>query len=148
MNMDGSGLAPFGPDNLEHYLGQVPLSNDGRWLCGFPLPERVVRVYPVDGQDGGDPIIVKGSEPLEVVIRFAEGDRELFVFNRETLPARIYRLDFRTGDRKLVKEFQPADLAGISRIPTVVMSADARIIVFNYTRVLSTLYEVSGLTKR
>ncbi len=107
MNLDGSGLTPFGPDNLEHYVGQVPLSNDGRWLCGYPLPERVVRVYPVDGNDGGDPIVVKGLEPLEVVIRFAEGDRELFVFNRESLPARIYRLDFRTGERKLLREFQP-----------------------------------------
>ena len=98
-------------------------------------------------QDGGDPILVKGLEPLEVVIRFAEGDRELFVFNRESLPARIYRLDFRTGERTLVKEFLPADPAGIGRIPTVVMSADAKVIAFNYNRVLSTLYEVSGLKR-
>ena len=145
MNLDGGGVTPVGPDNLEHYVGQNPLSNDGRWLLGFPLPERTLVVHSIDG---GGPIPVQGVEQGEVVIRFADGDREIFVFNRDSLPTRVYRVNFRTGERRLLREFRPADATGIAGIPTIAMSADGRIMAFNYVRALSTLYEVSGLRVR
>ena len=138
-------MTPVGPDNLAHYVGQNPLSNDGRWLLGFPLPERTLVVHSIDG---GGPIPVQGVEPGEVVIRFADGDREIFVFNRDSLPARVYRVNFRTGERRLLRQFRPADATGIAGIPTIAMSADGRIMAFNYVRTLSTLYEVSGLRVR
>jgi hypothetical protein len=81
------------------------------------------------------------------VIRFAQGDREVFVFNREGLPARVFRVDYRTGARRLWREFTPADPAGIAGIPSIAMTADGQIIAFNYWRVLNTLYEVGGLVK-
>lgn len=52
---------------------------------------------------------------------------------------RIFRLNFRTGERTLWREFMPGDPAGIDGIRTIVMSPDGRTIAFNYTRVLSTL---------
>jgi len=143
MNLDGGGeVRKIGPDNIEHYIGQVPISNDARLLAGFPLPERLRTVYPIDG---GDLIPIAGIEENEVISRFAEGDRELFVFNREGLPVRIVRVNYRTGERTLWREFMPGDPAGIDGIRTIVMSADGRTMAFNYIRVLSTLFEVSGL---
>jgi hypothetical protein len=143
MNLDGTGeVRKVGPDNVEHYIGQVPMSNAGDALLGFPLPERTRTFYPLDG---GDPIPVRGLEPDEVVSRFAEGDREIFVFNRERLPVRIVRLNYRTGERRLWREFMPGDPAGIDGIRTIAMTPDGRTIAFNYQRVLSTLYVVGGL---
>jgi len=143
MRLDGTGeIGRIGPDNADHYVGQIPVSNDGRWLLAFGLPDRDPTVYALDGEDA---MPAFGLEPGEVIIRFAEGDREVFVFNRDGLPVRIDRVDFRTGERRLWREFQPGDPAGIAGFQTVAMSADGRTIAFNYRRVLSTLYVVSGL---
>jgi DNA-binding beta-propeller fold protein YncE len=143
LNLDGTGATvAVGPDNLEHYIGQQPLSNDGRWLLGFPLPGHEDTVYSLQGED---PIRVQGLGPGEVVIRFTEDDRAVYVFNRDGLPVRIYRLDYRTGARQLWREFMPGDPAGVAGVPTVVMTADGRVMAFNYQRVLSTLFEISGL---
>jgi hypothetical protein len=145
INRDGAGgVAPIGPDNFEHYAGQIPISNDGRWLFGYPLPERTMTVLALDGSES---IPVRGKGDREAVIRFAQGDREVFVFNREGLPARVFRVDYRTGVRRLWREFTPADPAGIAGIPSIAMTADGQIIAFNYWRVLNTLYEVGGLVK-
>ncbi len=143
MNLDGTGdVVGIGPDNLEHYIGQTPLSNDGKWLLGFPLPERFKALYSLEGEET---IPVRGLGPDEVIIRFTDDDREIFVFNRDGLPVRIYRLNHGTGERRLWNEFMPGDPAGIAGFPTIAMTADGGIIAFNYTRVLSTLFEVSGL---
>jgi hypothetical protein len=145
INRDGTGeVQPIGPDNFEHFAGQIPISNDGKWLFGYPLPQRTMTVQALDGSES---IPVRGREPDEAVIRFAEGDREIFVYKREGLPARVYRLDFRTGTRQLWREFVPGDVAGIAGIPSIAMTADGKIMAFNYRRVLSTLYEVGGLVR-
>ena len=140
MKLDGTGSpTPVGPDNFEHYVGQEPISNDGRWLLGFPLPERTLTVHALDGTES---IPVRGALPDDIALRFAEGDREIFVFNRDGLPTRVYRLDFRTGQRRLWREFRPGDAAGIAGISSIAMTPDGRIMAFNYWRVLSTLYEI------
>ena len=145
INRDGSGgVQPIGPDNFEHYAWQVPLSNDGKWVFGYPLPARTMTVQALDGSGS---IAVRGKEPDEAVIRFAEGDREVFVFRREGLPTRVFRLDYRTGERRLWREFKPPDPAGIPGIASIAMTADGQIIAFNYYRVLNTLYEVGGLVR-
>ena len=48
--------------------------------------------------------------------------RGIFVFKREGLPARIFRLDPWTGKKELVKEFMPADPGGITGMSSVTMS--------------------------
>jgi hypothetical protein len=101
----------------------------------------------VHALDGSESIPVRGKDPGEAVIRFAEGDREIFVYRREGLPARVFRLDYRTGARQLWREFQPGDPAGIGGIPGIAMTADGKIMAFNYRRFLSTLYEVGGLVR-
>ena len=57
-------------------------------------------------------------------------------------------MNFRTGERRLLRESRPADPTGIPGIPSVAMSADGTLIAFNYRRVLSTLFEISGLQVR
>ena len=83
--------------------------------------------------------------PDEVAIRFAAGDRPLYVYDRDRLPAQIFKLDYRTGQRTLFKEFAPADPAGIASFGWVVMTPDGRVVAYNYTRALGTVYQISGL---
>lgn len=75
------------------------------------MPERVEAVYSLDG---AETIPVQGLEPTDVIIRFTEDDQAIYVFNRDGLPARVHRLDYRTGERQLWREFMPADTTEVS----------------------------------
>jgi hypothetical protein len=144
--MDESGATTdAGPPGIDHWAGQVPLSNDGRLIAGFKSGQnmsRTVAVYPVDG---GAPIPVAGMNPDEVVIRFSDDDRHLLVYDRDRLPARIFKLDYRTGTRTLWREFAPADAAGIAGFPLVAMTPNGSVVAYTYSRSLGTAFLVTGL---
>jgi len=59
--------------------------------------------------------------------------------------AEVYRLDTRTGERKLLYRPGPADPAGVLNVGPVLVTKDAKSYVYGYIRVLSTLYVVRGL---
>jgi len=144
--MDESGATTeTGPAGIDHWAGQAPLSNDGRLVAAFKSGQnmgRSVEVYPLDG---GAPIPVAGRNPDEVVIRFSEDDRHLLVYNRDRLPARIFKLDYRTGARTLWREFAPADPAGIAGFHTITMTRNGSVVAYNYTRSLGTAFLVTGI---
>jgi serine/threonine protein kinase len=144
--MDDSGkFTEAGPSGLDHWAGQVPLSNDGRLLAAFKSGQgmtHTVAIYPLDG---GSAFPIAGMRPDEVAIRFAAGDRHLFVYDRDRLPAQIFKLDYRTGQRTLFKEFAPADPAGITSFRWIVMTPDGRVVAYNYRRAMGTVYQISGL---
>ena len=144
--LDDSGATkPAGPDGIDHWIGQVPLSHDGRWLAAFPSGKNGkggASIYPVAG---GAPQLIAGLKNEEAIIRFTADDKSLLVFDRDRLPATIYKLDYRTGQRSIWRQLSPADPAGISGIGTIVVSRDERVVAYNYTRVLGTAYLISGL---
>jgi hypothetical protein len=60
--------------------------------------------------------------------------------------ARVDALDISTGRRTLVREIAIEDPAGmLMATPDLSLSADARAYAYGYTRMLSTLYVVTGL---
>lgn len=76
-------------------------SHDGRRVAATLIERTMVgpsaiAIYPLDG---GAPQPVVGLHPDEAVIQFTEDDQHLLVFSRVRLPARIPRLDHRTGPR-------------------------------------------------
>ena len=81
----------------------------------------------------------------EVVVQFAEDSRHLMVYDRDRLPARIFKLDFRTGARALWREFAPADPAGIAGFHVVAMTRTGNVVAYNYNRTLGTAFLVTGL---
>jgi hypothetical protein len=78
-------------------------------------------------------------------VRWAADGHSLFVFKRNQLPARVFRLDLETGKRVPWLELMPADAAGVTRIPIVVMTPDGKSYAYNLTRDLSDLYLIRGL---
>jgi len=67
------------------------------------------------------------------------------VYNRDRLPARIFKLDYRTGARTLWREFAPADPAGIAGFHTITMTRNGSVVAYNYTRSLGTAFLVTGI---
>jgi hypothetical protein len=137
----GGDPQPILQEGLDNFIGQHPMSPDGRLIAGIMQPGVGVRVYTLDGHE----IPVRGLIAGDVVIQFTADSRELYVFNRDGLPARVFRVDFRTGQRTLWRQFVPADSAGVAGIDSFVMTPDARAYAYNYIRHLSDLYLIEGL---
>lgn len=59
--------------------------------------------------------------------------------------ARIEALDITDGRRTMIREVAVDDPAGMLMVPDLYLSADARSYIYGFSRVLSTLYLVTGL---
>ena len=144
VDLDGRNYRQIAPDDCDAYIGELPISPDGKLValnCGG-MANTTVRLYPADG---GASRSVPGYEDGDVVIRWADDGHSLFVFKRNELPARVFRLDVETGKRTPWLELMPADPAGVTRIPTIVMSPDGKSYAYNFTRELTDLYRIQGL---
>lgn len=67
------------------------------------------------------------------------------MFRRESVPAVIERVDFRSGRRQVWKELTVSDPAGVSNIRDIVMTSDARAWGYTWQQILTDLYLVEGL---
>jgi eukaryotic-like serine/threonine-protein kinase len=114
---DGKSVAAIGPDQ-KGYL--------------YPVEKGAPR--PIPGLTGGDAPIV-----------WSDDGRFLYVYRPGEPPGEIYRLNPETGQKTLVRQLMPFDPAGVYLIGPVLLTPDARICVYNYRRVLSTLYLVKQL---
>jgi len=144
--LDMSGrVTPIGPEGADHWIGQHVVSDDDKLVASFPSGKNHVApgiVFPIDG---GPTMTVKGMSPSEAIIRFTPDGRRVLVYDRDMLPVRIYAVDFRSGERTLWREFSPPDPTGVDGFPAIVMSPGGGVVAYNYRRVLSTLYLISGL---
>jgi eukaryotic-like serine/threonine-protein kinase len=118
----------------------VPISPDGArvWLEG---PDGRSSLYPIAG---GKPAPLPGVEPGERVIRWTGDGGAIFVSNFRGMPQRIVRVDIATGRRTPVKELMPAQISGVRRTE-ISMTPDGRSVLFSYSRLLASLYVVTGL---
>ena len=94
--------------------------------------------------EGGEPRPVKGAEKNDEVLGWPLDGRSLFVRRPSEVPARVETLDLSTGARRAVKAVGPASLAGVLKIPTVVLSSDAKWHGYSCLRSVSHLFLVGG----
>jgi hypothetical protein len=97
---------------------------------------------------GGPHQILRGAgvEPNETLIQWSADGRSLYVqASPGKVPARVLRLDIRTGEKTPWKEFKPAD-ASASWIGEILLTRDGQSCAYAYGAPgNSTLYLVSGL---
>ncbi len=85
------------------------------------------------------PSLYQGEEPVE----WKADSRTLYVWDQR-FPARVFGVDVTTGQRAILREVAPADLAGIYW-GRVLMTQDASTFLTRTRRLLSDLYVVEGL---
>ncbi len=117
------------------------LSPDGNTIAATAADGRGY-LYPVGG---GSPHAIPGMELGEVPIHWGTDNNTLFVYRPGELPAKVYRLDLNTGQRKLWHELMPPDPAGVEYVGPVLPTPDGKSYVYGYRRLLSDLYLVEGL---
>jgi Tol biopolymer transport system component len=116
------------------------LSPDGNYFLITP-PAGKARLYPT-----------AGGEPQDVAIGVAEriagwsrDGQEVFVFNYSGIPAKVYRVNWKTGHRELMREIAPADRAGTDRVDGIEITPDGGTYAYSCVQTLSDLHLVQGL---
>jgi len=92
---------------------------------------------------GGASIPLQNLLPEDQWIRWTSDSQGAYVFHGDGLPARVYRLDFRSGKRKEMFTVMPADMAGVAVISAVRMAPDETLYAYSYIRLLSKLFLVT-----
>jgi serine/threonine protein kinase len=89
-------------------------------------------------QESGVRTVVPGAalEPGENLLALLD-DGGLYVGQQTMLPAEVYRIDSRTGARRLWRTLMPADPSGVIGIPTIVIGADGQSYAYSYRRITS-----------
>ena len=120
---------------------QFVISPDSQTVAGIG-PDQKGYLYPVGG---GEPRPLPGLNSGEQPITFNSDGSAIYIYQPGELPARVNRLDIKTGERKLWKELMPSDPAGVETLGPILMTPDAKTCVFGYHRMLADLYLVEGL---
>ena len=97
-------------------------------------------IYPVQG---GEPEPTKGITDTDMPLRWDAVGRTIYVWDR-TLPAKIYRLDPRTGKRELWLEINPPDPSGLL-YGYISLSPDGQSYAYHFRRVLTNLFLAQNL---
>jgi eukaryotic-like serine/threonine-protein kinase len=117
------------------------LSPDSQQIAAIG-PDQKGYLYPIAG---GDPVLIAGINPGEQPITWTADGQSLYIYQPGELPARVYRLEVKSGKRTLWRELMPSDPAGVENIGPIYMTPDAKSCVFGYHRMLADLYLVEGL---
>ena len=139
-SLDGGKPHPISPQGVG---GALAVSPDGNFVAAAG-PDGKISLYPVNG---GEPRPVPGAVDGDLPLQWSADGRCLYVRQRVELysPARVFRLDLKTGKRLLWKELFPEDSAGVVGTDAIRLTPDGRSYAYNYYRVLSDLYLVEGL---
>ena len=135
----GVGLAATQVDVHKRII-VIDVSPDSRRALAY-RSDGTWALYPLTG---GAAVPIPGVGPQDTSIKFVD-DRTLYMAANGQLPVSVYRLDLGTGEKRLVRSFEPADKAGVSYVRNVVMSLDGSAYAYQYRRWLSNLFVASGL---
>jgi eukaryotic-like serine/threonine-protein kinase len=141
---EGGKPRPVTPPGTTHFIGEQPVSPDQKLIAAAStvVAEWVVQICPLDG---GEPSPVPGLGEGDIVSGWAADNKTLYVFNREALPARVYRVNMHSGHRELWRELMPPDPAGVTGVRRVLITPDGRTYAYGFPRTLSELYLIEGL---
>jgi len=119
----------------------VAVSPDGRRVAVLTAKGKLV-VYPTD-RGGAAPREIATTSPLAPVL-WSSGDwlyvQHIGAYTQ--IPTRVSRLHLPDGRLEHVQDVSPTDTLGVNAITKVMLSRDARTLVFNYRRVLSELFVI------
>jgi hypothetical protein len=121
----------------------LSISPNGEWIAAVRGRDGSLSLWPLSGEPR---LEVKGAEPDDRPVAWSADGRSLWIFRRGEVPAHVYQLDLTTGQRRLWKTLVPPDMAGVYSIIEFQITPTGHSYFYSYTRLLSQLYLVRGLT--
>jgi Tol biopolymer transport system component len=128
---------------IEGLSGGIAISPDGKLVASVGS-DRKIALYPVDG---GEPMPVPGAAEEEHPVQWSSDGNFLYVKEPAEFfsPARVFRLNLKSGKRVLWRELLPEDSAGVVGVIGVCVTPDGSSYAYDYQRILSDIYVGEGL---
>ena len=137
-SIEGGPAKPISAEGLTQT--RIFVSPDARFVAAVG-PDLRVHLYPADG---GTVVDLAGSEPGDAPSGWTADGKSLYV-SRAAALCRLDLIDAATGRRTHVRDLAVSDAAGIVAVGSARVTPDGRVIVGNFSRILSTLYKVVDL---
>jgi eukaryotic-like serine/threonine-protein kinase len=128
------------PEGYELVSAGNAVSPDGR-LVAARSPDNRMMLCPVDG---GEPRPIPGLTGLYVPVQWSSDGQAIFVFRLGEMPAKILKVDVRTGVATPWKELAPPDLAGMA-LRSLAITPDAKYYGYSCQQGVNNLYLVENL---
>jgi len=126
---------------LRRYL-PTHASTDGSLLAAQADDGKVIAWSLEDSRPGRE---LASPGENEAFVGWSADRARIYVAAWNGPKARIDALDVTNGRRTTIREITVADPAGMMMVPDLYLSADAGSYIYGFSRMLSTLYVVSGL---
>src|SRR5262249_32413793 len=137
--LQDSRVAPISPEMM---VRNAAISPDGTQVAILSADNRLL-IFLTSGGDAKEAPVADPLAPL----RWTEDGNWILaqkLRNYTELPARIFRVNPRTGETRSWKAITPQDPMGVNSVTGLSITADERSYVYSYRRVLSELYAVEG----
>jgi hypothetical protein len=134
LDVAGGPPKPFMPEGLSSRR----IAPDGQSLVAV-TPDGMQVLFNVSDQQ---------TRPLQGITRedeiagWSDDSGAVFVYSSTAVPAKLERVDVRSGKRTLVKELASGDRAGLQRLAGLSVIADGRAYAYGYWRRFSRLFQV------
>ncbi|HEX7549198.1 MAG TPA: serine/threonine-protein kinase, partial [Candidatus Methylomirabilis sp.] len=137
------------PSDVGFNVNLKPVSPDGKRVLlqdmAASRPADLLFPYLVFQGDGTKPIPAKGNLNTEVAAGWAEDNQEVYLYDRNGIPAPVFRWNPLTGTRRPFLQIAPSDPAGVWGIYDLIITPSGKAYAYSVVRKLSDLYLIEGL---
>jgi hypothetical protein len=137
------------PGQVGYTIGLAPFSTDGARMLVLDFDDQDLGerpfAYEVLEADGTKPIPAKGYSRTEVATGWTDNNREAYLYDRNALPANVFKWDPVTGSRRPFLRITPVDPSGVWGISALTITPSGNAYAYSVLRRLSDLYLIEGL---
>jgi Tol biopolymer transport system component len=137
--VETGAYAPFSEEGIAAF--DLLVGPDGEWVASRG-PDMTLKLYPVHGSE---PRPLPTATPDLRPFAWSSDGSCLFGFERGKVPAVIYKIDVKTGERTKWRELTPSDRTGVDSLTRLAMTPDQSTIVFSFPQSLCDLFAIEGL---
>jgi hypothetical protein len=96
-------------------------------------------------KEGARPIPAKGFVRTEAAAGWTDDSQEVYVYDRNAIPASVVRVNPVTGARRPFLQISPSDPSGVWGIRNLTITPSGKAYAYSVVRKLSDLYLIEGL---
>ncbi len=137
------------PGVVGYNMGLKGISPGGRRLLltdtSRTSPDERMFIFLVFEGEGVEPTPTKGNLRTEVAAGWADNNREVYLYDRNAIPAKVVRWDPVSGARRPFLEIMPSDPSGVWGISNLTITPSANAYAYSVARKFSDLYLIEGL---
>jgi WD40-like Beta Propeller Repeat len=136
----------FPPDSPHAFTGEGmsisgrSVSPDSKWVAATGAGGKLA-LYPIDG---GAPQPLPAVDSSDRFIQWSQDGSTLYLVAGDRLPARVYKLNWKTGTKQPWREYGPPDATGVFYVGPVLLTPDGASAVYGLSRYLYSLQLLDG----